>query len=86
MQAMAYEAGGGGLGAAAPSRIFQIAIFGQKNLVIFGKTHLIFPTRDGENIRRNWSPRAYMNANRYLGKSSPLQTFVRQFLYNLSVA
>ena len=33
---------GGGGGSPPPPRIFQIAIFGQKNHVIFGQNHLIF--------------------------------------------
>ena len=33
---------GGGGGCTSPPRIFQIAIFGGKNQVIFGQNHLIF--------------------------------------------
>ena len=46
------ELGGGG--GVAP-RIFEIAIFGPKNQVIFGENHLIYV---GKNIRaRDFSPR-----------------------------
>ena len=45
-----WEGGGGG-GGYSPPRVFQIAIFGGKNQVIFGQNHLIVVQAMEKNIR-----------------------------------
>ena len=74
--------GGGGGGGCSPPRNFQIAIFGQKNNVIFGQNHLIF----GQAMDKIFGQLTSAPPPPFRNETGPVRLYVTVCLHNIPVS